>query len=812
MRRLVAVLALLGIAACRGKDSTRPVPVASVTLSSDTATLVPTAALQLTAAVKDASGHTLSRSVAWATSNPARATVSTDGLVQGVAAGAASITATVDNITASTQVTVKEGAIVGASGATVTAQNGVATLIVPPGALTSNVMITIEPATNTPTTTRLVAGSAVDVQPANLRFASVVQLRLKYSPGQLPTGASQQLLRMQRAVGGVWQLVDGSGVDTVAGIVNASLTSLSTYAVLSSPITTVSLSTDKATLDVGTTLQLAATALDEANAPVPDAPITWTSANSAIAGVSSAGLVMAVAPGGPIDITATSNGRSAKASITVTAKQFVGVSATAINFAAALTGPDPISQQVAISSIGIAALNGLTTSIVYQAGQPTGWLTATLAATTTPTQLTIRAATLALAPGSYTATVTVASSVPATASANIDVLFVISAPSIAINAGDDQTAMAGTAVPVAPSVIVRDGNGHPMLNVTITFQPTNGSGVVSGALTTTDANGVATAGSWTLGPIANPDSLRVTVSGPGFSNANNSIAFGATGCSGGGGTGFAITICYGTPMSPSERAAFENAAARWSSLITSDVADVTISVPSGACGQSSPSVNMTIDDLLIFARIEPIDGVNGVLGAAGPCIIRSSNGLPIIGLMRFDDADVASLLSKGQLDEVVLHEMGHVIGIGSLWPRFNLLANPSQPGEPTVDTHYIGAGGLAGFDLIGGISYVGSLKVPVENQFGPGTINSHWRESVLGNELMTGFLNTGSNPLSVLTVRSLEDLGYTVNAAGADPFQLTLSLRAQIQSDADRRPYGDDVIHGPMYTIDHRGHLTRIRI
>jgi hypothetical protein len=156
--------------------------------------------------------------------------------------------------------------------------------------------------------------------------------------------------------------------------------------------------------------------------------------------------------------------------------------------------------------------------------------------------------------------------------------------------------------------------------------------------------------------------------------------------------------------------------------------------------------------------------------------------------------------------------MGHVIGIGSLWPRFNLLVNPTQQGQPIVDTHYIGAGGLAGFDLIGGATYTGGLKVPVENQFGPGTVNSHWRESVLANELMTGFLNSGSNPLSVLTVRSLEDLGYTVNAAGADPFLLTLSLQAQIQSDVNRRPYGDDVIHGPLYTIDHRGRITRVRI
>ena len=811
MRRLVAFLALLTIPACRGKDATRPVPVASVKLSQDTATLVPVATLQLSATIRDASGNTLARPVTWATSNPVTATVSAEGLVQGIATGVASITATVENVTASTQVTVKEGAIVGAAGATVTALNGTAVLIVPPGALASNVMISIERATNAPATTRLVGGSAVDLEPANVQFASPVHLRLKYVTEQVPAGAAQQLLRIQRAVGTTWQPVDASTVDTAAKTVNADLTILSTYAVLSSPVASISLSMGGVTIDVGTTVQLSATALDDANSPVIDAPITWTSANSAIATVSATGLVTGVAPGGPIDITASSNGRSAKASITVTAKQSVAVSASAISFAAGILGPDPAPQEVAVSSIDIAALTGVTASVVYQSGQPTGWLTATLAATTTPTQLTLQAARLALPPGSYTATVIVASNIPATASANISVSFVVSAPSITINAGDNQVGMAGSAVPVTPSVIVRDGNGNPLPNATVVFQPVYGGGAVTGGTATTDVNGIATVGSWILGQVANPDSLIATVSGPGFTSANSSVTFGAAGCTGGGGGGFAITICYGTTMTQPEQAAFANAAARWSSLITSDVSDLTVAVPAGACGQNSPSINLTIDDLLIIARIEPIDGINGVLGAAGPCAIRSSNGLPVIGIMRFDDADVSSLISNGQLDEVILHEMGHVIGIGSLWPRFNLVVNPSLTDGPIVDTHYVGAGGLAGFDLIGGISYTGGLKVPVENQFGPGTANSHWRESVLANELMTGFLNSGSNPLSVLTVRSLEDLGYTVNAAGADPFQLTLSLRAQIQSDPNRRPYGDDVMRGPLYSIDHRGRMTRVK-
>ena len=34
--------------------------------------------------------------------------------------------------------------------------------------------------------------------------------------------------------------------------------------------------------------------------------------------------------------------------------------------------------------------------------------------------------------------------------------------------------------------------------------------------------------------------------------------------------------------------------------------------------------------------------------------------------------------------------------------------------------------------------------------------------SVFGNELMTGFLNAGRNPLSRLTIAALQDMGYEV--------------------------------------------------
>ena len=69
-------------------------------------------------------------------------------------------------------------------------------------------------------------------------------------------------------------------------------------------------------------------------------------------------------------------------------------------------------------------------------------------------------------------------------------------------------------------------------------------------------------------------------------------------------------------------------------------------------------------------------------------------------------------------------------------------------------------------------------SVPVEGTGGPGTRDSHWRESVFTNELMTGFLNAGVNPLSAITIASLRDQGYVVDDSGADDFSFAAALRA----------------------------------
>ena len=91
-----------------------PVPVASVTVTPATATLAIGATRQLTATLKDSAGGTIvGRAVEWSSSDTAKATVSSGGLVMAKAAGNASITATSEGRSATSTISIAE--IVGSS-------------------------------------------------------------------------------------------------------------------------------------------------------------------------------------------------------------------------------------------------------------------------------------------------------------------------------------------------------------------------------------------------------------------------------------------------------------------------------------------------------------------------------------------------------------------------------------------------------------------------------------------------------------------------------------------------------------------------
>lgn len=85
--------------------------------------------------------------------------------------------------------------------------------------------------------------------------------------------------------------------------------------------------------------------------------------------------------------------------------------------------------------------------------------------------------------------------------------------SVTIQAGNGQSALVGTAVTVDPAVLVRDASNNPLSNVNVTFAVVTGGGTVGGGSAVTNAQGIATVGSWTLGAVAGANTLTASVPG-----------------------------------------------------------------------------------------------------------------------------------------------------------------------------------------------------------------------------------------------------------------------------------------------------------
>lgn len=237
---------------------------------------------------------------------------------------------------------------------------------------------------------------------------------------------------------------------------------------------------------------------------------------------------------------------------------------------------------------------------------------------------------------------------------------------------------------------------------------------------------------------------------------------------------FTIEVRFLGGLTPRQQQAFKGAADRWSKVIVGDLPSVQVGAD-------------LIDDVLILASGVDIDGPGRILGQAGPTRLRPGSAgaaafLPAKGQMQFDSADLARMEADGTLDDVIAHEMGHVLGIGTIWTNKGLLA-----GAGTSNPTFRGKGAMREFGtLMGGAAQ----PVPVENRGGAGTADSHWRESVFGRELMTGIVAGPGNPMSRLTIASLADLGYQVNLAAAEAYTLPSHLLMAVAGAFAAEPSG----------------------
>jgi hypothetical protein len=203
--------------------------------------------------------------------------------------------------------------------------------------------------------------------------------------------------------------------------------------------------------------------------------------------------------------------------------------------------------------------------------------------------------------------------------------------------------------------------------------------------------------------------------------------------------GFNITIEFKGSWTPELYSIFVGAADRLTSLIIGELPNVTV-----YGGKGGPKA---VDDILITAELGNIDGSGGILGQAGPTSVRTDGSLPATATMKFDIVDV-NAMGLDVFSDVVLHEMSHSLGFGSIWDRLGLVSNGQFTGtNANNEYHALGGSGL----------------IPVEQDGGSGTAGSHWDEETFGNELMTGYISDANNYFTAMSEASFADLGYVIN-------------------------------------------------
>lgn len=280
--------------------------------------------------------------------------------------------------------------------------------------------------------------------------------------------------------------------------------------------------------------------------------------------------------------------------------------------------------------------------------------------------------------------------------------------------------------------------------------------------------------------------------------------------------------------------AFVLAAIRWSLIFngTNLIPETnTLSTFNDVCTIDDSTVAFpnvsTIDKVYIAAIVTSQDGIGGTVATAGPCGLFmevQENGffVPAVGVITFDLDDLRRLAETRQLQDVILHEMAHVFGFGTLWgdirttsalggaPVVEDVIYPSAGvAQPENEPIYTGAEGKNGrVDVGGGTladievedgSFEGLSSAQILAGAGRGSVDSHWMESIYGDELMTPAISGSERPLSVMTLRSFRDLGYTVDTAWADAYSFTPPGAIVASSTAQQKPAEED--HDGVYTL-----------
>ncbi len=377
MSKTRVLLATLMLVLACGKDSSGPSqgpdPVASVTVTPGSGTLMVGATVQLSVAVKNAASAVLNgRPVRWRSSNDALATVTTTGLVTAVGVGSVTITASSEGQSGTANLTlipvpVASVTVVPATaslGSGTSSQLSAVTKDSVGGVLTGRVItwgttnpgaVTVSPAGMV---TGVGAGSATIIATSEGKSGTalitvdptpVASVTVAPTSAQVGVAATTSLSATTRAANnqvltgrvvawsssapGVAQ-VDPNGVVTGVTMGQATITATSegqsgnaTVTVVAGAPASISMSPSPATVAATDTIQLSAVVLDAAGDTLSGQAIAWSSLTPSTATVNGSGRVIGVSAGTAL-ISASNGGLSATDTVTVTQAPVSSVSVT----------------------------------------------------------------------------------------------------------------------------------------------------------------------------------------------------------------------------------------------------------------------------------------------------------------------------------------------------------------------------------------------------------------------------------------------------------------------------------------------------
>lgn len=452
-----------------------PVPVRQIVVTPDPALVQLGGTLQLTADTRDSVGGSLpGRAVAWSSANPAIVTVSTTGLLTGIALGTTAVTASSEGVAVQVPVTVS-APVISVSTATVSVTDRSMGGNPPPVAIdvTNGGSFTLS---GLSTAVTYGAGASGWLSASLSQTTAPATVSLQATTGSLAPATYTATLTISSSQPGVApRTVDVTFVVTPFPVIAASNTSPAFAAQVggSDPAPQSIAITNSGT---GTLNGLAASVSYGSGATGwLGASLAGTTAPTSLALQPITGSLPVGVYTATVTITSTVSGVAAKdLSVTFTVAQgpIIGLSKSSVAPTQVAFSTIAVLDTVAVTNPGGGTLTGLSAGIAYGAGA-SGWLIATLGSTTAPTALILSSDASTLAAGTYTATVTVASSSPGVASQTVNVTFTVTPqPVIVVTpASRSFTATRGAASPAPQTVSVTNGGGSTLsgLSASVTY-------------------------------------------------------------------------------------------------------------------------------------------------------------------------------------------------------------------------------------------------------------------------------------------------------------------------------------------------------